>query len=121
MFQIANFLFITLDLQRRVQHEIDSSFIGDFHHAGRELESRCRLFHVTLFWPNVRYHNCLAIATERISQEIGKFGLPVGNVISLAVAESKHDLLKECERLVDEAGLFENDAFGASLLDSLTS
>lgn len=42
-------------------------------------------------------------------------------MVSLAVAQSENDLLKEGKRLVDEARLLENDTFRSSLLGSLAT
>lgn len=89
------------------------------HHAGGEFKSTGSLLLMTLFGPNVRNHNCLAITTKRVTEHISKLGLTVRNVVTLAVTKGKDDLLKERKRLVDEAGLLEYLTLRVGLLGAL--
>jgi len=121
LLQVPDLLLKTLDLQVRVHHGVDSGFIRDFHHTRGKLECRGRLRQVASLRPDVSDHDRLAVTANRVAQEVGQFGLPVGDVATLFVRESENDLFEETERLVDEAGFLEDEARGARLLRHLTS
>ena len=71
--------------------------------------------------PDVCDHDCLAVTTNGITQEVCQFRLSVWNMSTLLGGEGEDDLLEETERLVDEAGFFEDESSRASLLRHLTT
>jgi len=68
---------------------------------------------------DVGHHHCLAVATEGISKEVGQCSLSVGDVISPAVRESKHNLLEVGQTLVDVTSLLQLATMSVSLLGPL--
>ena len=121
LFQVPDLFLEPLDLQSRIHHRVDRRLVGDLHHARGKFESGRRLRQVPRLRPNVRDHDCLAVASDRVAQEVCQFRLAVRNVAALFAGKRQHNLLQETERLVDEAGLFEDEAFRARLLRHLAA
>lgn len=121
LLQVSDLLLEALDLQGRVHHGVHGCLVRDLHHARGELQRRSCLGQVARLWPNVSDHDGLAVTADRVAKEVGQFRLAVGNVAAFLARESEHDLLEERKRLVDEAGLLEDEALRACLLGHLTA
>ena len=68
-------------------------YIFDLLHAGRETERAQRFFQVVSLRPNIGNQNGVAVAANRVLEEIGQLRLTVGYVVALLVCGANHDLL----------------------------
>ena len=94
LLQVSDFLLEPLDLERWVHRSIHDCLVLDLHHPRCELERRYCFFEVLLGALDVRDDHCLAIAAERVSQEVRERCLPIRNVIPLPVRESEDHLFQ---------------------------
>lgn len=93
-----------------IQLDIDYGLIGHAHHPGRELQRAHCFFKVASFRPDIRHHDRFTIASEGVSEEIGKARLAVGNVITNIRGKGDDNLFEEGKTLVNKGGLLECQA-----------
>ena len=66
-----------------------------------------------IVYPRLAYHHGLGVATERILQQAGEFGVPVRHVGALAVHQSGDDIPQGGEREIDLRGFLQALPCGA--------
>ena len=113
LLEVSDFLFELFKQELRVLLDVDDRLIADLHHARGELQSGNGFFNVLRLRVYVGDHDGLAVAANGVLEEVGKLALPVGDVVSLVVADGDHHLLQEGEGLVDVRGFLQVDALGA--------
>ena len=70
---------------------------------------------------NVRDHDSHAVSAQRVSEEVGKSGLSVWDVLSFLIRESQDHLLEESQTFVDVSSLIKLLSLSVGLLKSLGS
>ena len=60
------------------------------------------LFHLC---PDVGYHESAAVPPYGVLEDVGQFGLPIWNVVTMSLSEGQGDLLQKGQGLVDILGL----------------
>lgn len=119
LLEVSNFLLEALDLQRRVHDRVHHCLVLDLHHTRRKLQCRNGLFNVLLGAVHVGDHDGLAVTSERVTQQIRQGGLSIGYVIALLIGQSKDNLLKITETLVDMLRLLKKLTASVRLLGAL--
>ena len=64
LFEISNFLFVSLDQKLGVHLDIYDGFIADSHHPCGKLKSRNSFFNVRRLGPDISYHQSFAVTTQ---------------------------------------------------------
>lgn len=104
-----------------VKLDIDNSFIANSHHSCGKLKCGNCLFQVCWLWPYICNHQCLAITSQRISENISKFGLSIGYMISTLITEGDYYLFEKTQTFIDKSSFFECNPTAASFLSSLAT
>jgi hypothetical protein len=72
LLQVPYLLLVALYHQVLVQGHVHDRLVRDSHHACRELQGTDGLLDVRGFRPDVGQHHGLAVATERVSEQVGQ-------------------------------------------------
>jgi len=121
LLQISDFSFEFLDQEWLVQGLTHRRLIDDVAHASRESKRGQSFFEVSLLGEHVRNEDRLAIATNRVGENVGQLALPVRHVLTLLVTRGHHNLFQIREGSVDVAGFFQGQSFSTSLFGSLAA
>lgn len=97
LFQLFDLLLHTLKKEFGVLLDVDNCLVADFHHAGGEFEGGYCLLVLLRLRIDVGNHDCLAVASDGVLQEVRKLTLTVRDVVTFVVAHTYYDLLQESQ------------------------
>jgi hypothetical protein len=97
LFQLLDLLLHTFKKEYRVLLDVDYCLVADFHHTGGEFERRNCLLVLLWLRIDVGYHDCLAVASNRILEEVSQLALTVRDMVTFAVAHTYNNLLQESQ------------------------
>jgi hypothetical protein len=97
LFQLLDLLLHTLKKKFGVLLDVYHCLVADFHHAGGEFEGGNRLLVLLRLRIDVGNHDCLAVASDGVLEEVRKLALTVRNVVTFAVAHTYYNLLQESQ------------------------
>ena len=97
LLQLLDLLLHSFKKELRVLLDVDNCLVADFHHAGGEFEGGNCLLVLLRLWINVGNHDCLAVASDGVLEEVCKLTLTVRDVITFVVAHTYYNLLQESQ------------------------
>lgn len=86
LLQVPYLLLVALYHQVLVQSHVHDRLVRNPHHPRRELQSTDRLLDVRGLRPDVSQHHSLAVAAQRVSEQVSQARLSVRDVVSLVAA-----------------------------------
>lgn len=97
LLQLLDLLLHTFEKEFRVLLDVDDCLVADFHHAGGEFESGNCLLVLLRLRVDVGNHDCLAVASDGVLEEVCKLALTVRDVVTFVVTHTYYNLLQESQ------------------------
>jgi len=113
LLQVTYLSLHLFDEKRLVESFIYRTFICNIFHSCSETKSRKCFFHVLCLWEDISNQNGLAIASNRVFENVGQLTRTIWNMITLFIAGADDNLFKVRERLVYIVSFFQGKSLSS--------
>jgi hypothetical protein len=97
LFQLLDLFLHALKKEFGVLLDVDNCLVANFHHAGCEFEGGNRLLVLLRLRIDISNHDCLAVASNGVLEEVCKLALTVRDMVTFVVAHTYYNLLQESQ------------------------